>query len=72
MATFDVMFNKKSLLPVRLSVRTLRALSTMPGKGFLANKLAAPLLRGRGIETVVEMANPDGGKLICNLDDWIP
>ena len=67
------MVNRKYLsLPVGLVGRALRALSTKPGKGFLANKIAAPLMRGRGVETVVDMTNPGGGKLVCNLDDWIP
>lgn len=71
--TSGVMNNRKLLLLlVGLVGRILRALSTIPGKGFLANKLIAPLMRGRGIETVVEMTNPGGGRLICNLDDWIP
>ncbi|PSB03810.1 FkbM family methyltransferase [Merismopedia glauca] len=49
-----------------------RLLPSVKGKGFLARKIIAPLVRGKNLESVVEMRNPGGGKLICNLDDWIP
>lgn len=52
--------------------KLLRAIPYIPGKGFFIRNFVAPFLRGKGYKLVVEMRNPGGGKLLCNLDDWIP
>jgi FkbM family methyltransferase len=52
--------------------KMLRAIPYIPGKGFFVRSFVVPFLRGKGYELVVEMRNPGGGKLLCNLDDWIP
>jgi FkbM family methyltransferase len=41
-------------------------------KHRLAERLLAPRLRNRGYQTVVHLRAPGGGKLLCDLDDWIP
>ena len=57
---------------VDLLGRIYRKIPPLRGKGRFAALAFAPFLRGKGIELVVDMNNPGGGKLICNLDDWIP
>ena len=49
-----------------------RRLPAVRGKYAVAQRLLAPLLRGRGYRTVVSMRNAGGGRLVCCLDDWIP
>lgn len=50
-----------------------RKLPFFRGKNLIARKLLAPFLgKAGGYECVVDMNTPGGGKLICNLDDWIP
>lgn len=49
-----------------------RMLPPLRGKGFLAQMMIAPFIRGKNYEVIVNMNNPGGGKIICNLDDLIP
>lgn len=66
------------LMLLRFVGKVLRWLSTVKGKGFLANRIISPLLRGKGLEIVVDLHSLRGGesdpvvRLICGLDDWIP
>lgn len=49
-----------------------RLLPYNKAKNFIARKVIAPFVRGKGHEIIIKMKNPGGGRLICNLDDWIP
>lgn len=50
----------------------LRSLPDFPGKGFLARTFIAPMIKGKKLESIIDMKNPGGGKIICNLDDFLP
>lgn len=56
----------------RLIIRLYGTIPPVRGRAFFAEKVIAPLVRGKGYEVEVTTNNPGGGKLICNLDDWIP
>lgn len=50
-----------------------RVLPFFRGKNFLARKIIFPFIRRSGGHVcIVDMDTPGGGKLICNLEDWIP
>jgi FkbM family methyltransferase len=42
------------------------------GKNFIKRNILTPFIRGKGYECIIKTKTPGGGKLICNLDDWIP
>jgi len=52
--------------------RLCRWLPPVRGKYRLAQRLLAPLIRGKGYRTIVPLRSAGGGRLICCLDDWIP
>lgn len=52
--------------------KLLRNSPDLPGKGFIARKIFSPFIRGRGYSSIVDMKNPGGGKIICNLDEPLP
>jgi FkbM family methyltransferase len=50
----------------------LRTLPDFPGKGIFARTIVAPFVKGKNLECIIELKTPGGGKLICNLDDFLP
>ncbi len=50
----------------------LRKTPDFPGKGFIVRVFIAPFIKGKGLESIIEMKTPGGGKLLCNLDDFLP
>ena len=59
-------------LSVDLIGRFYRSVPMFRGKYTLAQRLLAPLLRKGDYRVVVEMKNPGGGRLLCDLSDWVP